>query len=671
MYDEYLAFCHDHLQAFEGRLKSQDVFILNQKILGFFGSSDTKLNPWNPLCTVLMRMSIPNDQSDFYPWLLQNSSDFARCRRLNASMESSKLIQQSQKARRDIILTNLKPSATAKAKAGPKDRVLQKVVKEQVEDTSGKMTFLSLKDDIKEAINSALEAVADEDIKHETVLRAYAMGVVFVLTENVNTAPYSSTGTSQRFSKYPDVRNALRQYLAEQHDIELRVSDDSFTKALEEDSLLGEKVGKDLSAEDPNVDIRLDIVKSIIKDLSVVGSESNPLQKISHVLAQNPSPDADADNFNTDVHVGYITASRAMVKMFKDKDKWNAFSSQCTQSLTAGTAFVVAQIVDFINTQLNFRLVMLAASLNDYIETSASMEEFMQCHPFCKELAQAFHEDINNVLWFMQLRPLHIFTCLTKVSSIMATATNGAALEPHIEAVATSFAELAQVEWSRSAMNTVFEYDLQQESIGDVVDLWKKFVSRAPELKKDTITEISEDDFVQQEANAKKKLKTLTVERLRDRIQNYEDYPKTFKLFSKDQLVNFIATADITKKKADYEEMKGTWNSTVSNVFCTAGDSQAVVVQEVQCQSKLLEKIIVLHQSMSDKARAASIMLTHRIQAALLEHWQAEPDTGLELLHYEKGKVGKKPLLSRAFLVPSNLHAWMLSTASSSCSSAK
>jgi len=162
IYGSYLQWCVDNMKTFETTLVAEEVYKLNQKILGFFPGLASPDDKWNDLICVLMRMSVPNIQEKYYPWLLRRSSDFSNVRRLSASLEDSKLVQNSKKARKDIVLTLLgqpdakaKRKPIAKAKAQPRDKLMQQIVNETAE-SDGVVKFLSVQYDTRLAVNSAL-----------------------------------------------------------------------------------------------------------------------------------------------------------------------------------------------------------------------------------------------------------------------------------------------------------------------------------------------------------------------------------------------------------------------------------------------------------------------------------------------------------------------------------
>ena len=103
IWGSYESWLIKHCKTFATELDSSTVFVLNEKCLSLFpGSVDCPTDPYNDFIATLMRMCVPNTDP-FFPHLFKKSSDFAKARRLLASLERSALINASKAARLSLV----------------------------------------------------------------------------------------------------------------------------------------------------------------------------------------------------------------------------------------------------------------------------------------------------------------------------------------------------------------------------------------------------------------------------------------------------------------------------------------------------------------------------------------------------------------------------------------
>ena len=618
--------------------------MLNQKTLQFFGGKDTPTNRYNDLVTVLFRFSLPNIDDEFFPWELQRSSDFAKVGRLRAPLDHSKLLQQSKKARRELILSAFSKQESAAAKveaaAQPTRRLMHKVVKEVVK-VDGSNVVLTLQEDILEAIQSTLDDVNDEQVDKEVVFRAYALMLRYAINESVTSSAYALDSNTVVYSRCPEVRHAARNYVARHHGVALNLSDNSLRDSLDETAQLEQNIAA-ATEDDHLVESRLEIVRSILRVADGI-DHVRLLKAVVPTLANNPEPDEGEDNFNTDHHISFVTSSRQHAKSLRDnRGKFLCEASGAEAALERGVRHVVKSAVEQVGNQIDFRLVSMAALVNEYIDTDASLADLTAAHQTCADIVKAFNEDHSSLVWMTKLRPLHVLKVLKRTYSTLSSIEG----VPSLNLVRDCFQRVSECRISRHAAETLFEYDLQTESIDELVNVWTKFCLRTEELVGGEFNASSFEAWDEKRKAYKNQMMSHKHHELVKRVDALDPFHRvaTAKLMNKDQLSTLLAKVYIDGLQAEENKVKESWASScewiIGNGVVVQNDEEEA--EEVQTQTKLLQRCAAVVKTPLDRAVDASRELCSLLERELRTFHVQHPDAGVQNILLEKGKAGKK-----------------------------
>ena len=122
--------------------------------------------------------------------------------------------------------------------------------------------------------------------------------------------------------------------------------------------------------------IRFDILKSII-GMFPAQEYDKTVSTISQLILQNPEQDKDdEDLWPTDTHVGFANAARVVAKYIKDPKNWsNCCEIAKGQDQEALVSTLVSVIINAVNQHVDHKIGLLAAHVNDYIETGATLDD--------------------------------------------------------------------------------------------------------------------------------------------------------------------------------------------------------------------------------------------------------------------------------------------------------